>query len=159
MNSFSKYYLVLSVSIILSLCCKDVNGQSKPDSLKAALTIAKEDTVRLNLLCRLSSFYRNAGDYGQALEYAFNAKELAKRNFKSSRSDQLTTAKTRAYLANALTCIGNVFVSKGNYPEALNNFYASLKIYEELKDKKGIAISYNSVGIILASQLNYKESL
>ncbi|MBI4946890.1 MAG: tetratricopeptide repeat protein, partial [Bacteroidetes bacterium] len=50
-------------------------------------------------------------------------------------------------------------MNQGNYPEALKNYFASLKIYEELKDKKGIAMSYNNIGIIYRNQGNYPEAL
>ena len=35
--------------------------------------------------------------------------------------------------------IGVVYQYMGNYPEALKNYFAALKIFEEIGDKKGIA--------------------
>jgi len=47
----------------------------------------------------------------------------------------------------------------GNYAEALKNYYACLKIKEEIGDKSGIAFTYMNIGVIYDTQNNYPEAL
>ncbi len=47
----------------------------------------------------------------------------------------------------------------GNYPEALKNHFASLKIKEGLMDSAGIAASYMNIGMIYTNQGNYPDAL
>jgi len=67
--------------------------------------------------------------------------------------------KGKKYQAKALNTIGVAFNNKGNYPEALKNYFAALKACEEIKNKQGIASSYNNIGNIYANQGNYPEAL
>src|SRR5690606_33517650 len=44
-------------------------------------------------------------------------------------------------------------------PEALQNYFASLKIKEELGNKRGIAGSYHNIGVVYQEQGKYQEAL
>ena len=49
---------------------------------------------------------------------------------------------------------------EGNYlDKALENYFASLKIKEEIGDKKNIANTYGNIGLVYINQGNYPEAL
>ena len=50
--------------------------------------------------------------------------------------------------AKTYNIIGAVYYFQGNYPKALKNHFTSLKIFEEMGDKGGIAGSYNNIGLV-----------
>ena len=59
-----------------------------------------------------------------------------------------------------LIITSEIFIGKqGNYPEALKNYLASLKIREEIGDKQRIAESYNNIGNVYENMGNYPEAL
>lgn len=55
--------------------------------------------------------------------------------------------------------MGTIYKMQGNYPEALKNYYAALKIFKSLKNKSKISGSYNNIGLIYYNQTNYSEAL
>ena len=55
-------------------------------------------------------------------------------------------------MATALNMKGVAYYNKGNYPQALEYHQRSLKIREEIGDKKGIAGSIGCIGNIYANQ-------
>ncbi len=113
------------------------------DSLNAILKIAKEDTNKVTILINLS---RQVSNTDSSLLFATDAKTLASKIiFKKG-------------LADAYNIIGVVY-NQGNYPNALKNFFASLKIKEEIGNKKSIANSYNNIGNIYYQQGNYTDAL
>ena len=70
------------------------------------------------------------------MKYAEEAISLAKKiNFRSG-------------IANSYNNIGMHYEYQGNYPEALKNLFAALKIAEEIKDKKLIAYCYSCIGAV-----------
>jgi class 3 adenylate cyclase/predicted negative regulator of RcsB-dependent stress response len=52
-----------------------------------------------------------------------------------------------------------VYYAQNNYPEALKNYVASLKISEEIGDKQDIVNTYNNIGNVYFVQGNYPEAL
>jgi class 3 adenylate cyclase len=68
--------------------------------------------------------------------------------------------------AYALKLIGQVYKKQGKYPDALENYRAAIKIFEEEKDNVGLSNLYNSIGNIYYDQSddvkaleNYLQSL
>ena len=65
---------------------------------------------------------------------------------------QLDFAKEKGqkkHIAKALNTQGVSFYMQGNYTKAIDYYTKSLKIREEIGDKKGIASSLNNIGGIL----------
>jgi class 3 adenylate cyclase/Tfp pilus assembly protein PilF len=62
-------------------------------------------------------------------------------------------------MANALNTLGISFAIRGGYPQALNYYQRSLKVYEEIGNKKGIASSLNNIGNIYKKQGDYPQAL
>ncbi|MBL4625581.1 MAG: tetratricopeptide repeat protein [Flavobacteriales bacterium] len=44
--------------------------------------------------------------------------------------------------------MGNIYLDQGNFLEAMDHFYTSFEIYEEIGNKEGVAISLNSIGAL-----------
>lgn len=65
----------------------------------------------------------------------------------------------RQRLAQLYNNTGTVFKSLSDYPRALDCFFKSLRIKEELKDTAGIARSYGNIGVIYQNTRDFKKSL
>ena len=94
-----------------------------------------------------SNVYESFGDYEKALQYCFDAYNLA-----SERRDRDMEAETSSQL-------GLIYTRLSNYEKALEYYYEGLKIREELKDENGIASSLNRIGMIMRLTKKYDESL
>lgn len=146
MNTTMKYYIFLLL-LFVGAQKNSFAQQQVIDSLEHVLRNTNEDTVRVNSLNALSKQNIDISDFVMAKQYADSALELAKKlNYKKG-------------IANAHNNIGIVYKNQGNYPEALENYLASLKINEEIGDKKSIAHVYNNMGIVYQSMGNYPEGL
>src|ERR1043165_9084600 len=83
----------------------------------------------------------------KAAKYIGQAVEISKRS--GYRKGLARSCKHSGYLAE----------DKGNYPEALKNYFNSLKVYQELNDKKGTADIFNGIGSVYFFQKNYQPAL
>ncbi|MBI2280860.1 MAG: tetratricopeptide repeat protein, partial [Bacteroidetes bacterium] len=147
--------LVLSVLI----CVKFGLGQnSKIDSLQNVLETATVDTNIVSTLNELSIELYSVGNYEEALHFAENAKQSANK-FIVENSNKNTTKILKKGLAKAHNTVGNIYSDQGIYPDALQNYYISLKIKEKIGDTKGIASAYNNIGIVYKTQGNYTDAL
>ena len=173
--NYNKYILAfICISVFLSLCLLPsyiCHAQSaKIDSLQKVLLTAKEDTNKVNALNALSEQLWKKGNYDTALIYANNALALANSlSFGEGRGE----AGWKKGIAKAYNNIGIIYQEQGNYPEALKEHFASLKLKEELleqakrsgnpaalrESKQGIAASHNNIGLIYYEQGNYPEAL
>lgn len=67
--------------------------------------------------------------------------------------------KQKLYEAKALNTIGVSFMNKGEYPKALENYFKTLKIYEEIGDKNGIGSCNTNIGNIFMEMKNYSKAI
>ena len=113
---------LLSFFLILGSCFSF--GQSKEvDSLLTILKTAIQDTTRVNIYNKLFLSFEFTDDT-KAQEYLNNALKLSKKvDYKKG-------------IDYAYTYFGFFAEDKGNYPEALRNYFISLKVCEEMGDKK-----------------------
>ncbi len=58
-----------------------------------------------------------------------------------------------------MSIIGIYNYHKSNYPIALDYFQKSLKVFEEIGDKKGVAVCLNVFGIVYDLLGNYPKAL
>lgn len=107
----------------------------------------ESDTTKIKMLNDLSWEFLSIADFESANKYAHEGLAL---------SQQLHFRKG---IADAYIIIGTVYYAQDNYPEALKNHFAALKIREEANDKKGIAGAYGNIGNVCYSQGNYPEAL
>jgi two-component sensor histidine kinase/Tfp pilus assembly protein PilF len=113
------------------------NGQNKTtiDSLNTLLSKVKDDTNKVMLLNRLCNEYENA-DPNKALTYATSGESLATHlNFKRGQ-------------ALCLDHIGTLYCNRGEYENALVNYFKSFKINEAIGNKKGLSDNLSNIGII-----------
>ncbi len=157
------------------------------DSLKGALTTARADTSKINILNKLSWEYDGNSDIKKALQYAAealtssekigftkgsiaaydntgNAYADAGNNIEALKNYSLSLSlneKTgnKKGMAMSYNLIGIIYFNENDYSRALQNYYSSLKINEETGNKKGIAKNYNNISIIYEKQGNYPKAL
>ncbi|MFL5752721.1 MAG: tetratricopeptide repeat protein [Bacteroidia bacterium] len=133
-------------------------GQHKTDSLLLLLKTDKPDTVKLFRLVRISREYDNSGAYDSARKYANIALGLSAEIQNLSRDQKISYAAKKG-AAGAYNSLGIIYADLGNYPEALKNHFASLRINESIGEKRGIAASYNNIGLVYNDQDNNEEAL
>ena len=158
-------------------------GQAKIDSLIQALSLAKEDTNKVNILNDIT--YANSTiNLEQGIKYGELAIALATKLDwqKGLANAYIRTAVNFTYkgdfskaleyynkglslfqligdkseIASCYTNIGIVNLRQGNSPKSLEYFYKGLKIYEEIGDKDGEANNYNCIANVY-SQLGKKD--
>ena len=124
------------------------------DSLKLALKNAKHDTTRCNILTTL---IEEEEDDNLWPIYNEQLITLAQKCANSSTNSLKTFYLKR--LAEAYNNTGYLANLQGDIPKALEYHHKSLKIREEIKDKKGIAGSLNNIGLIYSKQDNIPKAL
>ena len=173
--------ILLIFWVIIINCFGQVDKQQiQIDSLKAEL-IESTEIKQVDLLNQISKKYENINP-DSSFYYADNAEILATQlNYVNGRAlanlnkgnyyvrisnfqkaiAEYETAITYYQEDNDKSGLLNVYYSKGkvlrmsgDYDEALLNFMESLKISEEVGDKKGIAYAYLNIGIIYSIGLS-----
>ncbi len=119
--------------LIINQLFASKQGAELIDSIKYKIKVTPADTVRVELLGKLSfqyfSFNTDSG-----IHYGEMARELA---------SKLHWGKGVAFSCNY---IGTNYAVKGNYPEALDNFFKALAEYTRIGDQQGIAFTSNNLG-------------
>lgn len=122
------------------------SNEQKIDSLQVVLSSAKEDTLKINTLDRLSSLHYYI-DSEKSLRYSKATLSLSKKiNYKEG-------------IANSYVNFGVYYWLKADFPTALNYFYKALHIFENLDIKKGISRTNNGLGTIYVEFKNYNLAL
>ncbi|MDP1800870.1 MAG: tetratricopeptide repeat protein [Bacteroidota bacterium] len=151
MNKIIKYFLFGSAVLLFQL---NLFGQTI-DSLKLALKTAKHDTVRCTILSALAET-ANENEWPVFNE---QLRVLTKKN-----ADLLAASHPlkKFYLklhAFALNNFGYLYDEKGDITKALDYYFRSIKIHEELGNKSGIASSLNNIGFIYKKQGDIQKAL
>ncbi|MFI5156618.1 MAG: adenylate/guanylate cyclase domain-containing protein [Chitinophagales bacterium] len=161
--------------ILLIILCgaSSLSAQDRvPDSLKAALSVTNEDTLRVEILLNLSKYYLNSSTeeakrYGiQALELAQKLKynpgrALALKNLGLAYYFQGHTSIALDYYgqslrvydsigdldgkARILNNFGTVYYSMGEDVKSLDSYFKSLAVAEKIGDKAGVATAYSNI--------------
>ncbi len=126
------------------------------DSLLNELKNADHDTLRVRLLDQLSYNMRRSNT-DSALLFAYRAKKKADILIESSEPEFVKIGKVN--LAKILNNIGYISRRKGDNTSALESYMESLKLREELDDKKSIADSYINIANLHTTQGNYNIAL
>jgi tetratricopeptide (TPR) repeat protein len=124
------------------------------DSLKHALKNAAHDTTRcsvLNLIIEAEADDNIWPGYNEQLL------QLSVKN--ESVSTGTLAAIYIKYHATALNNIGFLAEHKGDVSNALENYHKSLKLYENINDKLGIATSLSNIGTIYYDQNDINKAL
>ncbi|OFY66768.1 MAG: hypothetical protein A3H98_12195 [Bacteroidetes bacterium RIFCSPLOWO2_02_FULL_36_8] len=121
-------------------------GSSKIDSLKTLLSNTKEDTSKIKLLREIGIALHNSKE---SLPYYQQALKLSQK----IKHPKLET--------ECNIDIGIVQYNLSNYPQALDNYLKSLRIYESLgmEKSKEYAIILNNIGIVYELISEYDRAL
>jgi signal transduction histidine kinase/TPR repeat protein len=141
-----KNIILLIIGLFLGFNLQLFSQFSRIDSLKKELSLHKQkDTIRINLLNKIAKEY-NIVDNKQTYEYAREAQVL---------SDSLDYLYGKTV---SLYWIG-VSQSKTNPDKALSVFYQLLNISRSTENKKIMAMSLRSIGVIYYNRGEYDKTL
>lgn len=115
------------------------------------------DTSKVRNLNALGQELWKKGDYDKSMKYANDAVFLA--NTILLKEGKSNNFRLKVAIAKSYRIIGYSYLGQGNYPAALKNHFASLRIREEIGDKLEIADSYYRIGTIYGEQNKYSDAL
>ena len=151
MNNFKKY-IFLFISLFLSLSL--ISQQSKVDSLKNELSLAKNDTSRGLIMLALADYIRVDSIWQR---YNSEALAIAQKNIPfAAQKEKETFLKIKA---SAYNNIGYDKETKGDLTNALYYYYESLKIEKQLTNPADIAFLLNNIADIYETQGNISRAL
>gem|GEM_PF-68409 len=151
------YKQIVIFIVLASLFGGDALAQNI-DSLQLALKNAKHDTTRVNALNELGHEISDQAP-DSALALFAKAQTIAESNLKNLDLGKRVTESFKRNLAFALNNIGLIYSHKGDIPRALEYYGRSLKMLEEIEDKKGIATSLNNIGMLYKQQGDIPKAL
>src|SRR5687767_1067029 len=121
-------------------------GQARIDSLVQVLQTTNQDTVRVRTMVLLGSDLQKIDKIDTAIALSSSALDLAKKiNFTRGEAD-------------AYFFIGQAYAAKAKSTDALINYLAAQKLYEQLNRKEELAETYYAMGTIHQRQ-NYDEAI
>src|SRR6218665_2837509 len=136
---------------LLLLLLVSFGGYSQPnkyiDSLQQALSLAKEDTLKVKILNQINIEYANSGEFEKGMDFSRQAMHIARE------------AHDTLGLGERYNCIGNAYLRLGKYDRALENLLFAIKNYELAKFRKGLGNCNVSVGVIYYYQKNYDKAI
>ena len=146
--------LSLSLSAVAQLSPEE---EAMVDSLKSVISTAKHDTIVVQALKAWDDIiYISDPD----LDYALNQKidSVSTLNLQKSLSEKerISFLKSKAF---ALNNIGTIYRYQGDYSESIDYHGQSLKIYEEIDDKRGLAAVLGNIGSIQYLQGDFVQAI
>jgi signal transduction histidine kinase len=160
-----------------------ISAQQHADSLLAALSKSREDSVRVRLLNELARAYRET-DSAKAMAYGKSALALAENlqwhegvsrayleialqykadfNYKKALvffGKSLGETADKRQMSKVYDGIGSVHLYQSNYSQALANYLRALKIDESIGDRKGIATTSVNIASVYYSIRDYPKSI
>lgn len=128
--------LLIFFLLILSL---SYSQQGKIDSLRIEYKIAKQDSIKLNILKKIAeeSFYIDSNSYKNAAEELLH---LAKKT------------NSQLYIADGYNALGRYYNKVGADAKSKEFYLTALNKYRQIGDKKGVALSYGNIATIYIGQ-------
>ncbi len=139
---------IIATVIIWMMLYFGLHAQVLPqeiDRQKAALSVASNDTARLNILVQLSYGYRFS-NIDSALHYTEQAIKIAKKINSLSQQAQMLSLK------------GATLLESGRLPESLQYQFEALNIGEEIKDTSATAFALNRIGNVYMELGDYAKA-
>ncbi len=150
-NIVSSYYTFFPLRTLLLIfvygfaCVVQAQKIASVDSLTKLLNTDISDTARINLLNQISFLLRN-NNVKQSFSYAREANERSKQiHYKNG-------------LAESYGYMGLLYYREGRHDLAVEAHLKSLRLYEELGNKKFIAFRYNDLGNVYVEQEFYDKA-
>ena len=131
--------------------------QAQIDSLQRIIKTAKHDTIIVNAWVAWDNIvYKTDPE----LDFVLNQRidSLCSINLENNLGKK-AKANFMMSQAFALNNIGSSYTYQGNYAKAIESYTQSLKIKEEIGNKKGIAHSLNNIGVIYKEQGDYAKAI
>ena len=143
--------VVIVAIMIICFTSAPFMGQNKTiDSLKLELKKVKHDTDRVRIYVELSEIY-NSCKPDSVIPLCMLAINIAEKNA-AAAPDTIMKLFYLRHIAYAYTNIGSIANMKGDIQRSVAFFQKSLKIQEEITDKKGIAASLINIGVVYNNQ-------
>ena len=142
-------HLIASFTLLLPFYV-EAQDQHIIDSLNQGYQTAKHDTDKINCLLALGEELIGS-DPDTVLIIEEVVLQISERELNKNHPSALHK-KYLFCLAEALNNIGYIYNDQGDIPLALQYYNKSLKLREELEDKKGIALFLNNIGYIYTAQ-------
>ena len=145
------------IVVVFSLLISGVKSQVNLDSLRTIISSKTHDTNKINALKAWDNeIYLS--DPKLDLELNLRIVSLCDSNLKN-QLNKFELEKFKNSISSSYNNIGLVLHNQGNYEKALEYHEKSLKIRQEIGDKKGIGDCYSNIGIIYKIQGNYEKAL
>lgn len=143
--------------ILLPFLKHTVAQNSISDSLQRVLKAGIHDTARIKTLNALSWELINTGNFHLATEYTGEVIELISKAKK--RQTEISLLWLQTSLAKAYNNLGSIQYAKGDYDKAIEYYFTSLKIKEQIADKNGMAMSLNNIGLVHMEKGDYDKAI
>lgn len=140
-----RFWLIL-ISICFSVNLVSAQEQFKIDSLKVLLDKAATDSLRIDVLNKLSDTYSKV-NFLESLEYSKQALTIAEKS------------NSKILLARAYSNVANGLFFIGIYDEALDYFLRSLRIADEIDAEILKLQLYHNIGVIKDRLSLFDEAL
>jgi tetratricopeptide (TPR) repeat protein len=129
-------------------------GQNK-DSLKTEIKNATHDTLRCKILSALIEI-----EYDEKIWPQYNEElyELAKKNAETETNGKIKNIYL-TYFASAINNKGYLTQEHGDISKALEFYFRSLKLYEQVGNKRELATTINNIAYIYMQQGGIDRSL
>jgi len=146
MKNIKKTFLLLLFSFLL-FSKVSFSQHENIDSLKLFISTSADDTNKVNALNWLAKNYISQSRFDTAITCGSAALELAKKlNFKQG-------------YAPAYVNMGIAYQNFGNFPKALENYLAGLKVDEELGNKLRVGRNLSNIATIYKNMGEYEKGL
>jgi serine phosphatase RsbU (regulator of sigma subunit) len=129
--------LCYSTIFLFSMLTQEIIAQNQHqlDSLYKLINNLSNDTTKINALIKIGDLYQNSNKDSTIYYYNMALTNAIKLNSKD-------------HIAKTYNQLGLICRSQGVMDKALDYYMKSLKIYEEIGNKKGISRCYNNIGTI-----------
>ena len=134
----------------IAICYQDAGKKEEAvnyykKALAINLTTGKKDWLGKNYLM-LAGYYSEINNIDEALKCYEGAREIYQ------------NLGLRLMYGMTLVGVGANLSHKGMYAQAIDSLHRALSIFREIKDKNGIAWSYNNLGACYTQQRKFKEA-
>lgn len=137
---------LLLILIITHLSIIGFGQTNSIDSLISSLSGLKVDSSIYKTYVRIADAYADSS-YDKSISYFNKALDLAEKS------------KVRKRVAHVYHKIGSLYLKKGEFPAALENFNNALAIHTFLNNKTGIGQLLNDIGLIYKTWGKYDKAL
>ncbi|MBK9249825.1 MAG: tetratricopeptide repeat protein [Ignavibacteria bacterium] len=134
----------------IAICYQDAGKKEEAvnyykKALEINLTTGKKDWLGRNYLM-LAGYYSEINNIDEALKCYEGARET------------FLALGIRGTYAYTLVGVGAQMSRKGMYAQAIDTLHRALSIFREIKDKNGVAWSFNNLGASYTQQRKFKEA-